>query len=72
MRPKYSQSYLVVIITFPIYFSVNLKDMKVTASVFIPNVNVVGHYDVKGRILILPIVGSGPANFTFGKPKPEF
>lgn len=29
--------------------------------------NLIGQYDINGRILILPIQGKGPCNFTFGK-----
>lgn len=35
--------------------------------VHIPRANLIGEYDINGRILILPIQGKGPANITFGK-----
>lgn len=32
----------------------------------IPELAIVGHYKVAGKVIILPVVGEGPANLTFG------
>lgn len=33
----------------------------------IPQLAIVGQYKVNGKVIVLPVVGDGPANLTFGK-----
>lgn len=33
----------------------------------VEQLSLVGKYKVKGNVIILPVVGNGPANLTFGK-----
>lgn len=33
----------------------------------VDQLSLIGKYKVKGNVIILPVVGSGPANLTFGK-----
>lgn len=35
----------------------------------IPKLAIIGHYKVAGKVIILPVVGDGAANLTFGKRK---
>lgn len=34
----------------------------------VDQLSLIAKYKVKGSVIILPVVGSGPANLTFGKP----
>ncbi|XP_044740771.1 protein takeout-like [Chrysoperla carnea] len=46
------------------HMDIDLKNQVLGASVSIPHLNIQADYDVKGRILVLPINGEGPANIT--------
>lgn len=45
---------------------VDFKEQKTTLEVDIAHLNVLANYNISGRILILPVVGQGPANITIG------
>lgn len=47
--------------------SVDSTNMKVKIKGESSQVMIIGNYDVKGQVLVLPIIGNGAANFTFGK-----
>lgn len=57
--------YILQITYYVSSMDVNNKHFKFV--VHIPRANLIGEYDINGRILILPIQGKGPANITFGK-----
>lgn len=48
-----------------ITFRMQLDKQHLMFRVTIPRANIVGHYKMNGRILILPINGEGLANITF-------
>ncbi|GLV41783.1 uncharacterized protein CBL_12072 [Carabus blaptoides fortunei] len=45
--------------------NMDINNRRFTFVVHIPRANLIGEYDINGRILILPIQGKGPANITF-------
>lgn len=44
----------------------DLDKQHATVTIHIPHLNILGNYDVSGRILVLPISGQGAANITHG------
>lgn len=48
-------------------FSLDLDKKTFDLEIYSDLCTTLGHYDVKGRILVLPIVGNGKANITFGE-----
>jgi hypothetical protein len=47
--------------------SFDFDKKKVTAEVVVPEVYFTGRYQIKGKLLALPISGNGPFNSTFCK-----
>lgn len=41
--------------------------MKIYSELILPHAEIVGDYEMNGKILILPIKGQGKANITLGK-----
>lgn len=52
--------------TIYIIFSMDLEKKRLDLEANIPVIHYIGHYDITGRILSLPIVGNGDINVTFG------
>lgn len=50
--------------SFPHLFRTNLSDQHIEWDFEIPKLNIIGKYEVKGRVLILPLTGNGDANVT--------
>lgn len=51
----------------PINFSIDWDKKLFTSDSLNPNLRLQGDYTMKGRILLLPIVGDGPCNVTLRK-----
>jgi hypothetical protein len=47
--------------------SFDFDKKKITAEVIVPEAHFAGRYEVKGKLLTLPISGNGPFNATFCK-----
>lgn len=47
-------------------FRINISDRKMDIGIYFPHLDIVSKYDLKGKILILPLVGDGDCKMTLG------
>ncbi|KAI4465886.1 hypothetical protein MML48_3g00015609 [Holotrichia oblita] len=50
----------------PTYTRMNIRDRKMDLGIYFPHLDIVSKYDLKGKILILPLVGNGDCKMTLG------
>ncbi|KAK9686881.1 hemolymph juvenile hormone binding protein (JHBP) [Popillia japonica] len=50
----------------PTYTRINISDRKMDIGIYFPHLDIVSKYDLKGKILILPLVGDGDCKMTLG------
>nr|XP_022908738.1 protein takeout-like [Onthophagus taurus] len=53
-------------------FDINVNERKINVKIEFSRLNILSKYDINGRILVLPIIGNGPANITFVDPEFHF
>lgn len=47
-------------------FDKDIESSKFEIYADVEKLSLIGKYKVKGRVIVLPVVGEGPANLTFG------